>query len=290
MEIQNPGTVWLIEAANSGHQFAEEEVAYAYLHGENGLEKNIEKAKHWLQLGVERGGENSIFNMANLLRDAARTPEDESNVNDWLLRSTRAGFPHSKVELAARLAEGRGAPSNTTLQQEYLRELEAEKFTTTDYVLGVGPDWGLDEILKERSVTIEEMPEFLFAVAMFVDAALHSGKVDLIFIPGRNHTSQPAIVGLTQKVIVTSAHLGYGPAQLALAYTYPTINDSLDNKNLGEYWKNRAASNETFKNGEKMSARTLEYLDFLVAEYNKTYPGVNFDFALNFLNTMELIE
>lgn len=281
-EVQNPGRFWLMEAAKNGHAAAEEEIAYGYIHGEHGFEKNPVKAKEWIYKGVERGEKNSLYNMAVLLRDNAKSFEDEAEVNDWFLKVSRAGILEGKAELAARIGAGVGSPVNLALQQQYWDELTQAGFSAADYVDGVGPDLLIDDIMRELEITYSEMPGFLFGVCITTGLVKESGLANMIYLPGKDgHTYVVGSDEWVLKTLTIAAHLGFRFAQELMVIFYEESELNNASKKSLEYWSYRLATNQSSDEDNELSQKTLDYLEFVVSSYEETYPDTDFSFILD---------
>lgn len=287
--IENPGKHWLLEAGKNGHAFAEDELAYAFTHGEYGFAMSVDDAKYWLQFGVKRNSENAIFNMATLLKGTAFTHEEEAEVNAWLLKAARAGFNAAKAELAGRIAEGIGGDANASMQQKFLMELENTRYSTADYIDDeISSLIGMQALVTEQDVSHAELPEFLFALSGLLDAIYRNTELDNIHIPVyENQVIIPNVAYWTLTAVTTSANLGYPYSQYILAAYHSEKKSPNSARNEALYWEKRAHENAMRQEATYFSPKTLEFLFDLLAQYEELHPHQSFDVALEWIKHFE---
>eukprot|EP00899_Mesostigma_viride_P029422 jgi/Mesvir1/9665/Mv12150-RA.1 len=79
----------------------------AYRHGIGGVEKDMDQAERWLRAAADAGDAVAMNNLARLLEELGRPPEEAV---EWLLRSARAGCTVAARNLGKHYERGEGCP------------------------------------------------------------------------------------------------------------------------------------------------------------------------------------
>ncbi len=79
------------EAANAGDPDAMEQLAMAYLNGDDDIEENPEKAYYWFVKSAEAGNDQAMFNVGLFTAKGFGTNRDFGKAAEWMIKAAEAG-------------------------------------------------------------------------------------------------------------------------------------------------------------------------------------------------------
>ena len=109
------------EAANEGDSDAMEQLAMAYLNGNDEIEENPEKAYYWFVKCAESGNDQAMFNVGLFTAKGFGTERDFAKAAEWMRRASEAGdddaeacaIEYEKLAVAVEKAKSGDAQAQT---------------------------------------------------------------------------------------------------------------------------------------------------------------------------------
>jgi hypothetical protein len=236
----------LSNAAQRGNDGAQLLLAYEYLHGDSGLQKNEKQAVYWFEKAATLGNVAAQKTLGDLYEQGRGVPKNMKLSADWRRKAAERGNTEAQLSLGKMYLAGDGVPKDVQKAESWLKRAAIEGNAEAQFQLG--------KLYKARDSDAREQALAGNLLANSASQGYGSANEFLTFMENARY-KLGELVHQHPADIHKLAEDGDADSQYRLATRYESGHGEAQDNAKALFWFNKAATN-----GNLMAMKSLAHI------------------------------